>query len=70
MTLATDSSSSEDDGYGGRRKKKGFKEKIKEKLPGGNSDNSGTTNTPPFDTRAHEKKGMMDKIKEKLPCHH
>ncbi|XP_024180021.1 dehydrin Xero 1 [Rosa chinensis] len=54
---------------GEHHENKGLKEKI-EKLPGGNSDHSGTTNTPPFDTRAHEKKGLMDKIKEKLPGHH
>uniref|UniRef100_A0A0E0MF86 Dehydrin n=1 Tax=Oryza punctata TaxID=4537 RepID=A0A0E0MF86_ORYPU len=35
---SSSSSSSEDDGMGGRRKK-GIKEKIKEKLPGGNKDN-------------------------------
>nr|Q00742.1 RecName: Full=Dehydrin Rab15 [Triticum aestivum]CAA41850.1 rab [Triticum aestivum] len=35
---SSSSSSSEDDGMGGRRKK-GMKEKIKEKLPGGHKDN-------------------------------
>ncbi|OEL36757.1 hypothetical protein BAE44_0002224 [Dichanthelium oligosanthes] len=35
---SSSSSSSEDDGMGGRRKK-GLKEKIKEKLPGGHKDN-------------------------------
>ncbi|CAO2148788.1 unnamed protein product [Urochloa humidicola] len=36
---SSSSSSSEDDGMGGRRKK-GIKEKIKEKLPGGNKDSN------------------------------
>ncbi|CAL4988328.1 unnamed protein product [Urochloa decumbens] len=36
---SSSSSSSEDDGVGGRRKK-GIKEKIKEKLPGGSKDSS------------------------------
>ncbi|CAM0150767.1 unnamed protein product [Urochloa decumbens] len=35
---SSSSSSSEDDGMGGRRKK-GLKDKIKEKLPGGHKDN-------------------------------
>lgn len=64
---------SEDDGHGGRRKK-GLKEKIKEKLPGGQRDEQTHTNvtTTPggvgYDAAGeHHKKGMMDKIKEKLP---
>lgn len=66
----------------GGRRKKGIKEKIKEKLPGGNKDNQqhatatgGTHNTGGSGTGAHgttadgtgEKKGVMEKIKEKLP---
>ncbi|KAF3440724.1 hypothetical protein FNV43_RR19010 [Rhamnella rubrinervis] len=70
------SSSSEDDGQGGRRKK-GLKEKIKEKMPGqGHRDDQGhvsaTTTPVGYDAMGehHEKKGMMDKIKEKLPGRH
>lgn len=58
---------SEDDGHGGRRKK-GLKEKIKEKIPGGghaSAEEHGQTAEG-----QHEKKGMMEKIKEKLPGHH
>jgi hypothetical protein len=69
---------------GGRRK--GIKEKIKEKLPGGNKkqderqqmgtgtygkhEHTGTTGTGTTDHGTGEKKGVMDKIKEKLPSHH
>lgn len=75
--------SSEDDGMGGRRKK-GLKEKIKEKLPGKNKDSSQETPAAAGGTAAAygqqqghataagsegEKKGLMDKIKEKLPGH-
>ncbi|KAH6755987.1 dehydrin xero 1 [Perilla frutescens var. hirtella] len=70
------SSSSEDDGQGGRRKK-GLKEKIKEKLPGGKSEEQACgTAVPAYGTGGmghegeHEKKGMMEKIKEKLPGGH
>ncbi|NP_001105419.1 dehydrin DHN1 [Zea mays] len=41
---SSSSSSSEDDGMGGRRKK-GIKEKIKEKLPGGHKDDQHATAT-------------------------
>jgi len=71
--------SSEDDGQGGRRKKKGLKEKIKEKLPGGHKQESGSygpTTTPGLYPQGRQpgyeqkqKKGIMDKIKEKLPGH-
>nr|XP_019068107.1 late embryogenesis abundant protein-like [Solanum lycopersicum] len=70
-------SMSEDDGQGGRRKKKGLKEKIKEKFTGGKHKNEephhqahgvGTRTTTT--TTEHEKKSMMEKIKEKLPGHH
>ena len=72
---------SEDDGQGGRRKKKGLKEKIKEKFTGGKHKNeephhqahgvgTGTTTTTTPTTTEHEKKSMMEKIKEKLPGHH
>ncbi|KAM6564644.1 hypothetical protein CsatB_024642 [Cannabis sativa] len=73
------SSSSEDDGQGGRRKK-GLKQKIKEKLPGHHDDQgqqghvgqtygTSTTTAPGVyhETEHHEKKGIMEKIKEKLP---
>lgn len=69
---------SEDDGQGGRRKK-GLKEKIKEKLPGSHKKTTEghTTTTTPGGTeygtqteQHHEKKGMMERIKEKLPGHH
>ena len=68
------SSSSEDDGQGGRRKK-GMKEKIKEKMPGGGGvhkdQQSHDTATGTYGTEQHqEKKGMVDKIKEKLPGTH
>ncbi|PNX59232.1 dehydrin, partial [Trifolium pratense] len=70
---------SEDDGQGGRRKKKGVKDKVKEKIPGvgGKDHNSQTTTAPAAATATHhpaepthEKKGILDKIKEKLPGHH
>lgn len=67
---------SEDDGHGGRRKK-GLKEKVKEKLPGHHDDRpeAVSTTTPGGYSSAeheghHEKKGIMEKIKEKLPGHH
>nr|BAM16479.1 dehydrin1 [Gentiana triflora] len=76
------SSSSEDDGQGGRRKKS-IKEKIKEKLPGGNKPTAGqdayapgygaATTTPGegYGTKTEvEKKGIIQKIKEKLPGGH
>ncbi|CAM0874831.1 unnamed protein product [Alopecurus aequalis] len=73
---SSSSSSSEDDGEGGRRKK-GMKEKIKEKLPGGQKDTAeqqlGATTTGAHGTgtateaTGGEKKSVMEKIKEKLP---
>ena len=48
----------------GGRKKKGVKDKIKEKLPGQNCNS---------DQPGHEgekKEGLVDKIKDKLPGHH
>ncbi|KAL8545481.1 hypothetical protein ACS0TY_005578 [Phlomoides rotata] len=67
---SSSSSSSEDDGLGGRRKK-GVKEKIKEKLPGGGNKGEQmhpATTTGVYDQgRPAEKKGMVEKIKEKLP---
>ncbi|XP_006662922.1 dehydrin Rab16D-like [Oryza brachyantha] len=77
---SSSSSSSEDDGMGGRRKK-GIKEKIKEKLPGGNKGEqqtmggtgagaTGAHGTTTTTTETGEKKGVMDKIKEKLPGQH
>ncbi|XP_057500315.1 dehydrin DHN1-like isoform X1 [Actinidia eriantha] len=74
---------SENDGQGGRRKKKGLKEKIKEKLPipigGSHKDHQShdtATATPGTGGYGytggehHEKKGVIDKIKEKLPGTH
>ena len=74
---------SEDDGLGGRRKKKGLREKIKEKLPipigGSHKDHQShdTATTTPgtggygyTGGKHHEKKGVMDKIKEKRPGTH
>ena len=67
---------SEEDEHGVRRKKKGMKEKIKEKIPGvgGHHDQpsyAATTTTPAgYEVAAehhHEKKGIMDKIKDKIP---
>ncbi|KAF8659114.1 hypothetical protein HU200_058764 [Digitaria exilis] len=73
---SSSSSSSEDDGMGGRRKK-GIKEKIKEKLPGGNKDNQhqatatgATHSTGATADSTGEKKGVVEKIKEKLPGKH
>ncbi|KAL8527889.1 hypothetical protein ACS0TY_005632 [Phlomoides rotata] len=64
---SSSSSSSEDDGLGGRRKK-GVKEKIKEKLPGGGNKGEHPATTGVYDQgRPGEKKGMVEKIKEKLP---
>jgi len=67
----------------GGRRKKGLKEKIKEKMPGGHKDNQGQHATAPgayggttgyagsTGTGATgENKGMMEKIKEKLPGGH
>lgn len=74
---------SEDDGMGGRRKKKGIKDKIKDKLTGGHNKEGehqqqqaayggpagygSTAATGGEQHHGHEKKGMMEKIKEKLP---
>jgi len=58
----------------GGRRKKGIKDKIKEKLPGGNKDEQITTG--PGDAygyegeQGHEKKGVMHKIKDILPGSH
>lgn len=66
--------SSEDEGTG--RKKKGLKEKLKEKIPGNKEHQSQASSTttpgqgPTYQQQHHEKKGVMDKIKEKLPGHH
>jgi len=67
----------------GGRRKKGIKDKIKEKLPGGHKDNQHATATGgayrqqqghtggTYGTEGTgEKKGIMDKIKEKLPGQH
>ena len=63
----------------GGRRKKGLKEKVKEKLPGahksGTQTTTGhTTTAPPTSVggtgaygEEHEKPGIMGKIKEKLP---
>lgn len=51
------------------RRKKGLKEKIKEKLPGGHSKVESGQH-PGQEGPEHEKKGIMEKIKEKLPGHH
>ena len=71
---------SEDDGQGGRRKKKkGLKQKIKEKLTGGkHKEEHGhtvdvhTTATGPAGEQyqEQEKKSVIEKIKGKLPGHH
>ncbi|KAG9449755.1 hypothetical protein H6P81_009720 [Aristolochia fimbriata] len=63
------SSSSEEDEHGVRRKK-GLKDKIKEKLPGTHKEQG--VDQAGYDQygtgqQEHEKKGMMEKIKEKLP---
>nr|CAD1834868.1 unnamed protein product [Ananas comosus var. bracteatus] len=76
---SSSSSSSEDDGMGGRRKK-GIKEKIKEKMPGahktaddehryaGQTAPMTTATAPPTAAEGGRgRKGMMEKIKEKLP---
>lgn len=72
---------SEDDGQGGRRKK-GLKEKIKERLTGGKHKEehgpapttttaaAGIAEQQHHHHEQHEKKGMLEKIKEKLPGHH
>ncbi|KAK3224205.1 hypothetical protein Dsin_011230 [Dipteronia sinensis] len=75
-----------DDEGAGLRKKKGMKEKIKEKIPGaGHKDDrpqhvSATTTHCGYggmsgegqyqQEHGHQKKGMMEKIKEKLPGQH
>jgi hypothetical protein len=73
--------SSEDDGMGGRRKK-GLKEKIKEKMPGGHREGQGQATATggayggtgyvagPTTGGPHEKKGVVEKIKEKIPGGH
>ncbi|KAK3224207.1 hypothetical protein Dsin_011232 [Dipteronia sinensis] len=82
---SSSSSSSEDEGTG-IRKKKGMKEKIKEKIPGvGHKDDrpqhvSATTTPGGYggmsgegqyqQEHGHQKKGMTEKIKEKLPGQH
>ncbi|XP_047329617.1 embryogenic cell protein 40-like [Impatiens glandulifera] len=82
---SSSSSSEEDDGMGGRRKK-GLKEKLREKLNLGKEKEKeeGAFAAPvafPATVPAakvttypaeplHEKKSMLEKIKEKLPGHH
>ncbi len=66
-TNSSGSSSSSDEEGGkkkkGGMKKKGIKEKIKEKLPGGQNQSDEYV-------REGEKEGLVDKIKDKLPGHH
>lgn len=65
----------EDDGEGGRRKK-GLKEKVKDKVhhdvQGQQGDSRGPDGyvQPTAKAEDGEKKGLMDKIKEKLPGNH
>ncbi len=59
---SSSSSSSEDDGIGGRRKK-GIKDKIKEKLPGGHKEQQRTSTTT-------QGVGIKDKVMDKLPGGH
>jgi len=70
-TNSSSSSSSSSDEEGekkkkGERKKKGLKDKLKEKVPGGQEGEKGEKG------HGHEgeKKGLVDKIKDKLPGHH
>ncbi|CAK8569287.1 unnamed protein product [Lathyrus sativus] len=72
------------DGTTGTEEKKGFLDKIKEKLPGGHKKTEDVTTPPPVvvapvptettatTTTGHEgeKKGILEKIKEKLPGYH
>jgi hypothetical protein len=73
------------EGQDERRKKKGLKEKIKEKLTGGknkeehsqavsfSSTATTTISAGPAGTQQyhdHEKKSVIEKIKDKLPGHH
>ncbi|XP_054807579.1 dehydrin DHN1-like [Prosopis cineraria] len=76
--LRESSSSSEDEvvDENGVRRKKGMKEKIKEKIPGvgGHSAHAHqTSTTTPGGAGSsedhHHKKGFMDKVKEKLHGH-
>lgn len=67
-TNSSSSSSSSDEEGGknneGGRKKKGIKEKIKEKLPGGQKQSD------EYGREGEKKEGLVDKIKDKLPGHH
>lgn len=64
----------------GGRRKKGLKEKVKEKLTSGKNkeEDQSQTKTSAVKTTAsttttgqhHEKKSVIEKIKEKLPGHH
>lgn len=72
------------EGTTGTEEKKGFLDKIKEKLPGGHKKTEEVTTPPPVvaahvptettatTTTIHEgeKKGILEKIKEKLPGYH
>ncbi|RDX76795.1 Dehydrin ERD10, partial [Mucuna pruriens] len=49
--------------YPESEEKKGFLDKIKEKLPGQHTSSE-------YDGEAKDKKGLLDKIKEKLPGYH
>lgn len=70
LLVCTYTQSSEDDGQGGRRKK-GMKEKIKEKIPGvGHKDEQKHTSATTTPGQGEHHKGMMEKIKEKLPGSH
>ncbi|KAL5073609.1 hypothetical protein RYX36_012593 [Vicia faba] len=70
------------EGTTGTEEKKGFLDKIKEKLPGGHKKAEDVTTPPPVAAPVHtetatttavhdgEKKGILEKIKEKLPGYH
>lgn len=74
-----------DEVTGEKKRKKGLKEKIKEKISGDHKENSeqkvemencstghvaGNANYAAATQEDQEKKGIMDKIKDKLPGHH
>ncbi|KAE8680376.1 Phosphoprotein ECPP44 [Hibiscus syriacus] len=70
---SSSSSSDEEEGEGGEKKKqkekKGFKEKIKEKIGGEKKEDDTAVPVEKCDSETPEK-GFMEKIKEKLPVQH
>ena len=71
LSCKTWQSSSDEEGNNGEKKKKGLKDKIKEKISGKkedeNTEHTEKTNGVGAEAMPSEEKGFIDKIKGKLP---